>query len=1402
MDVGYVAKQTMLWTLISMFAFVAVQAQQKNETKICNSLDIRNSVEQFERLKDCEVIEGNLQILLIDKAVPADYQNLHFPKLREITGHFLLFRVSNLYTLSHIFPNLAVIRGDTLFSNYALVIYEMLELQEIGLLSLVSIPRGGVRIEKNPNLCYLSKIDWSLILQDGVEGNFIKENKDQGDCLNFCPEDVYGERTCRRHGVEQELCWTQDSCQIECPVQCPSACYKDTRTCCHEQCIGGCDGPTERDCVACRNLVVNKTCTDKCPAGTYKYLDRRCIRPEECPQNWTLFNGICDDNCPIGFTRNTTNPRQCQPCDGPCPKVCEGIDINSVAAAAQFAGCTKVMGTLSISIHGASNNNIMKELEDSLGMLEEITGALEVRKAASISSLNFLKSLRIVRGDYLINGKYAIYVMDNRNLQHLFHWDTHPNISVSGLGKLFFHFNPKLCMSEINKLNRRIGRNNSFDHTDINPSTNGDQVACSTDRLEVQQRVFGTIVLLGWSTDDVELGDQRNLLGFMVQWKESPNMDVKEFEGEDTCGSTSWESQFVSPDENQVAILNLRSYTIYAFLVRSYTISSTNYGAKSEIMYIRTSESEPTTPEKLNVYSTSSTNLTVMWSPPEHPNGIITHYVIRWQKQSLDREQFLSRDFCREKPPTLKKSGRVEDQEQEEEENNITVPTIPGCCGCPKSAEELRKEEEEARSQREFENELHNSVYIKRPDARRRRRDVPENENANDGVTGGKNGNGNTTIISVPTSANTTKPPVLNTSTPIQNPFYTERVNVTNPDDDASIELANLEHFVEYRIEVFACHNAECGKKSVIFGRTIPELEADSITDVSIAELSSDPKDRRVLISWKEPPNPNGIVIIYEVEYAKIDDSYFTKKEVTALPVVENEDTLGNGMTSSDDHQMVECVNINEYQRYRGYELANMEPGNYTARIRAITLAGSGPRTESKIFQVPDFLANPTPSPGTGMGAMGTTIAVCVVLVAVLVLFVVFFIRWQYKKDHMPDGVLYASVNPEYMSTNDMYVADEWEFPRDHLEIIHELGKGSFGMVYEGLAKGILPDEPISKVAVKSVQANASIRDRIEFLNEASVMKSITAHHVVRLLGVVSKGQPTYVIMEFMAQGDLKNWLRARRPENQADLPLNERKYPPTLEEIVNMSAEVADGMAFLAAHKYVHRDLSARNCLVSEEGTCKVADFGLARDIYQSDYYRKERGGMLPIRWMAPESVKDGVFQCSSDVWSYGILLWEISTLGELPYQGYSNEEAGEYIKSGRILPKREGTPDNLHELMLQCWQYNDKMRPTFFDILHTLENTGMLSPNFAKNSFYHEEARQPPDQHETLLPPELEQVSILDEEEDEDDEGDKLSGASGESPRCGTPTRKEGRGAMNGYVTMPVNGTMNGPVCKVTEC
>lgn len=397
-------------------------------------------------------------------------------------------------------------------------------------------------------------------------------------------------------------------------------------------------------------------------------------------------------------------------------------------------------------------------------------------------------------------------------------------------------------------------------------------------------------------------------------------------------------------------------------------------------------------------------------------------------------------------------------------------------------------------------------------------------------------------------------------------------------------------------------------------------------------------------------------------------------------------------------------------QAKKQYILRDLHPGNYTVSVQVTTLAGDGNTTKEISFFIPET------------GSFYTTTIVTVVVLFIIILgggIVLHIIYRRFFPSNVPPIKLIASVNPEYVST--VYVPDDWEVPRRKIEFIQELGQGSFGMVYEGIARDVVKGKPEIRCAIKTVNEHATDRERIEFLNEASVMKAFNTTHVVQLLGVVSQGQPTLVVMELMANGDLKSYLRSHRPDADS-YNSSPGRYPPTLKRILQMAIEIADGMAYLAAKKFVHRDLAARNCMVAEDLTVKIGDFGMTRDIYETDYYRKGTKGLLPVRWMAPESLKDGVFTSSSDVWSYGVVLWEMATLASQPYQGLSNDQVLRYVIDGGIMERPENCPDKLYTLMRVCWQHKPQARPSFLDLETMLLEDA--NSTFKNVSFYHSPA------------------------------------------------------------------------------
>uniref|UniRef100_H0VZY2 Fibroblast growth factor receptor n=1 Tax=Cavia porcellus TaxID=10141 RepID=H0VZY2_CAVPO len=286
----------------------------------------------------------------------------------------------------------------------------------------------------------------------------------------------------------------------------------------------------------------------------------------------------------------------------------------------------------------------------------------------------------------------------------------------------------------------------------------------------------------------------------------------------------------------------------------------------------------------------------------------------------------------------------------------------------------------------------------------------------------------------------------------------------------------------------------------------------------------------------------------------------------------------------------------------------------------------------------------------------------------------------------------------------------KWELSRSRLTLGKPLGEGCFGQVVMAEAIGIDKDraaKPVT-VAVKMLKDDATDKDLSDLVSEMEMMKMIGKHkNIINLLGACTQGGPLYVLVEYAAKGNLREYLRARRPPG-LDYSFDTCKLPEeqlTFKDLVSCAYQVARGMEYLASQKCIHRDLAARNVLVTEDNVMKIADFGLARDVHNLDYYKKTTNGRLPVKWMAPEALFDRVYTHQSDVWSFGVLLWEIFTLGGSPYPGIPVEELFKLLKEGHRMDKPANCTQDLYMIMRECWHAVPSQRPTFKQLVEDLD-------------------------------------------------------------------------------------------------
>uniref|UniRef100_A0A8C9TGN9 Fibroblast growth factor receptor n=1 Tax=Scleropages formosus TaxID=113540 RepID=A0A8C9TGN9_SCLFO len=286
----------------------------------------------------------------------------------------------------------------------------------------------------------------------------------------------------------------------------------------------------------------------------------------------------------------------------------------------------------------------------------------------------------------------------------------------------------------------------------------------------------------------------------------------------------------------------------------------------------------------------------------------------------------------------------------------------------------------------------------------------------------------------------------------------------------------------------------------------------------------------------------------------------------------------------------------------------------------------------------------------------------------------------------------------------------DWEFPRENLTLGKLLGEGCFGQVVKAEACGINKDNPdqTSTVAVKMLKDNATDKDLADLISEMELMKVMDKHkNIINLLGVCTQDGPLYVLVEYAAKGSLREYLRARRPPGM-DYTFDVTKVPEeqlTFKDLLSCAYQVARGMEYLASKRCIHRDLAARNVLVTDDNVMKIADFGLARGVHHIDYYKKTTNGRLPVKWMAPEALFDRVYTHQSDVWSFGVLMWEIFTLGGSPYPGIPVEELFKLLKEGHRMDKPSNCTHELYMKMRECWHAVPSQRPTFKQLVDELD-------------------------------------------------------------------------------------------------
>ncbi|XP_069743784.1 tyrosine-protein kinase Mer isoform X2 [Narcine bancroftii] len=511
-------------------------------------------------------------------------------------------------------------------------------------------------------------------------------------------------------------------------------------------------------------------------------------------------------------------------------------------------------------------------------------------------------------------------------------------------------------------------------------------------------------------------------------------------------------------------------------------------------------------------------------------------------------------------------------------------------------------------------------------------------------------------------------------------------------------KILDLQALTSYTIRV-SCQN-EVGWSN--YSSSIQAKTTEGVPTATPRNISILVSDASLTVQWVGPPEEevNGILLGYKLSY---------DWEGSEFPVIES--------FAMDDNQTFNQGTIETVAT----------DVTYKVQVAAFTRAGVGPySTPVHVFvgSHDKILLPSSTSIAAGSGKTDHSLMVLIGILSIsgilaIIVFVYAVIQKRVKETRFgnafSDGEEIEST--VHFTVKKTYLRRAVELTLDNLGIREELkeklqdvmtdrsmltlgkilGEGEFGSVMEGHLKQA--DGSSQKVAVKTMKLDDfSLREIEEFLSEAACMKDFDHPNVIKLLGVClelgSRGQMAkpMVILPFMKYGDLHSFLLRSRFETNAE-------YIP-LQTLLKFMIDIASGMEYLSNRNFLHRDLAARNCMLQMDMTVCVADFGLSKKIYSGDYYRQGRIAKMPVKWIALESLADRVFTVKSDVWAFGITMWEIVTRGMTPYPGIQNHEIYEYLEANHRLKQPPDCLDEVYDIMYSCWRLDPADRPTFSDL------------------------------------------------------------------------------------------------------